>query len=306
MCLVFVILLVLKEPARGQMDVQEVIEVDVDNKKTRFKTVGEEEKMEQIAATPYTEQFNCDKAIKVLYVPTNLLGFAQGIPGTVPWGAIMVYLNDYLAQNKGLGTETATWVLTAFNIGGLAGGLLGGVIGQKIYNWKKQSLPIFMGISTTAGVVPIIYLINAHDQYKRVGLVISFLVSFGGGILTAFSGANVRAILLNVNTPETRGTVFSIFNLMDDLGKGLGPFLVAAFVGKLGRSKALNLSIMFWVICGLFQLCIVFTVKRDVDIMGALLNRSKHLETEPSNVPVEIKKTDAQSPRRPSELTTLE
>ena len=36
-----------------------------------------------------------------------------------------------------------------------------------------------------------------------------------------------QAVLLNVNVPETRGTVLAVYALFDDLGKGFGPFLVA-------------------------------------------------------------------------------
>lgn len=43
------------------------------------------------------------------------------------------------------------------------------------------------------------------------------------GIFSTATGTNVRATLMNTNAPETRGTAFAIFNLVDDLGKGLGP-----------------------------------------------------------------------------------
>lgn len=33
-------------------------------------------------------------------------------------------------------------------------------------------------------------------------------------------GSNIRAVLVNVNAPETRGTVFGFFCIMDDVGKG--------------------------------------------------------------------------------------
>lgn len=47
-------------------------------------------------------------------------------------------------------------------------------------------------------------------------------------------GPNIRAILMNVNPSERRGTVFSAFTLCDDLGKGLGPSLAT----KLNKCKS--------------------------------------------------------------------
>jgi len=274
--------LVLKEPHRGQMESALYEEDAIEGVPSKVTSAKEEDGLnEQLPITTYSETITWDKAIKTLYIPTNILGFLQGIPGTIPWGVMIVYLNDYLAQNKAMGVETATLILTVFNVGGLCGGLLGGFIGQKIYNKKRNSLPIFMGISTVAGSFPVLYLLNAPSHLGREPLAICFLVSFIGGILTAFSGANVRAILVNVNTPETRGTVFSLFNLMDDLGKGFGPFLVAIFVARFNRLTALNLGVLCWLGCGFFQFLIAFTIDHDVIRMEDTLLQSRYGDSIP-------------------------
>ena len=62
------------------------------------------------------------------------------------------------------------------------------------------------------------------------------------------TGSNVRAVLMNVTAPETRGSAFAIYNLMDDLGKaraparppprsppGPGPTLAARAAADAGR-----------------------------------------------------------------------
>lgn len=41
------------------------------------------------------------------------------------------------------------------------------------------------------------------------------------------AGPNLRAIMLNVNPPETRGVALALQSVTDDLGKGLGPVIVA-------------------------------------------------------------------------------
>ena len=43
--------------------------------------------------------------------------------------------------------------------------------------------------------------------------------------LISVASANVRALLMNVNTPQHRGSVFAIYNFADNLGKGVGPAL---------------------------------------------------------------------------------
>ena len=44
-----------------------------------------------------------------------------------------------------------------------------------------------------------------------------------------------RAVLLNVNEPELRGLALALQTVLDDVGKGLGPFLVAQLIAGLGR-----------------------------------------------------------------------
>lgn len=48
-----------------------------------------------------------------------------------------------------------------------------------------------------------------------------------------------RAVLLNVNEPELRGLALALQTVLDDVGKGLGPFLVAMLITGLGRCVAL-------------------------------------------------------------------
>lgn len=42
--------------------------------------------------------------------PTALLLFIQGAPGCVPWGIINTYLNDFLAQDRGMSVEVRTYI----------------------------------------------------------------------------------------------------------------------------------------------------------------------------------------------------
>lgn len=49
------------------------------------------------------------------------------------------------------------------------------------------------------------------------------VVAFVGGTLTGITGPCLRALLLSVNAPETRGSAQAMLVLTDDLGKGVGP-----------------------------------------------------------------------------------
>jgi hypothetical protein len=58
-------------------------------------------------------------------------------------------------------------------------------------------------------------------------------------------------MIMNVNEPETRGVALALHVVLDDLGKGVGPALVAVLITALGRQLAFSLSIAGWIPCGL-------------------------------------------------------
>jgi predicted MFS family arabinose efflux permease len=87
---------------------------------------------------------------------------SDGFPrvGTIPWGVILVFLNDYLSQDKGLTVKQATFIVLLFGIGAAVGGLVGGVSGQRVYNRDTRLLPIFIGLCQIVAVFPMCYMIN--------------------------------------------------------------------------------------------------------------------------------------------------
>ena len=66
-------------------------------------------------------------------------------------------------------------------------------------------------------------------------LFFTLLLAVTGGMLSSTAGPLNKAMLLNVNEPETRGVALAWQTMTDDLGKGLGPALVAALISALGR-----------------------------------------------------------------------
>ena len=198
------------------------------------------------------------KSRSVVSRRTNVLGFLQGVPGCVPWSIISVFMNDYLAVDKGLGVEAATSLLMCFGLGAMGGTVGGGVVGQRLYNASPRYATSFMGAAAVAGIFPWLFLVHADDYDSRDAAAMAWkcAVAVCAGLLCSVTGVNVRAMTVNVNDPRERGTAFAWFNLTDDLGKGFGPVLIAALIGRMGRQKAFELGFWFWVPCGaLCALC---------------------------------------------------
>jgi MFS family permease len=229
----------------------------------------------------YTGRINWKGYRELFKIKSNILVFLQGIPGTVPWGVFFIYLNDFYSQDKGFSVEAATLIVMLIGAAAILGSFIGGLIGNRMYNIKAKYLPLLCSSSTLLGIIPMALLLNypghagAADQNVAVPLVLGFITGF----MIAITGPNVKAMLLNVNTPETRGSIFSLFNLTDNLGKGFGPVIISFFIVRFGRLWAFNIANLFWVACGLVLLAMIWTFPKDEAALNAAMReKAKDME----------------------------
>jgi MFS family permease len=73
-------------------------------------------------------------------------------------------------------------------------------------------------------------------------------------------------MLLDVNAPEQRGAIFSIFNLTDSVGTGVGRGVAGLLSGLIG-SLALPIAVCStrWVFCSVFLVVVSFHFLADVE-----------------------------------------
>jgi MFS family permease len=182
---------------------------------------------------------------------TNLWTFLQGIPGTVPWGILSYWIIVFLEKERGFAKTEATTVFLMLGLGATAGSVVFAVIGERFYRRSPRLLPILCGIGVLVGIVPLIPVLNAPLFDPAAGQLLLFYAgAFAGGFLVSVPSANVKAILMNVNRPEHRGSVFAVFNITDNLGQGFGPALGGILI-SVGYLFTMNFALFWWVPCGL-------------------------------------------------------
>lgn len=187
--------------------------------------------------------------IRLAKIKTNLLLFIQGLAGNLPWGALFLLIK-FLQTERGFDVNAATTIYSIFGAGAAAGGVIGGYIGGKFFVIKPVYQPLLSGISTITGAfvtLSILYLVT-ND------FVIVAITGFVGAAWASITGANIRNMLLSVNRPEDRGPIFSIFNLTDSVGFGIGEFIAGTLAVSIGITHALGISFGFWIPCGIIIL----------------------------------------------------
>jgi MFS family permease len=220
---------------------------------------------------------------------TNILIFAQGVLGTIPWGIIVYWLVSFLMVTRGMTKETATMVLLVLGIASVAGSLVGGVLGDIAERRRRGGRALLTGAAILAGMIVAIGLIvyplpSKPTLWDWVFIVVYSLLLVQ---LVSYASPNVRTIISQVNPPEDRGTVFGIFNILDSVGKALGPLLggiLISYFKSIGYSPAdaymwtLIIGALFWAPCAALWLWIYRAYPRDREAVERMLrNRVEQL-----------------------------
>ncbi|HEC96168.1 MAG TPA: MFS transporter, partial [Euryarchaeota archaeon] len=241
----------------------------------------------------YTYRLSWEAVVRSFTTRTNVLIFVQGILGTVPWGVILYWLVSFLEVTRGLDKTSATFVLLILGVATVIGSLVGGILGDVFENRRRggrailTGLAIFIGMLATIGLV--LYPIPSQLSLKDwIFIVIYSIVLIQ---LVSYAGPNVRAIISQVNPPEDRGTVFGVFNIMDNVGKAIGPYLAGLLIEILMRMGytepdaymwTMIYGSLFWIPCAAVWIWLVRWYPRDKEALDKMLEeRAKELLKRP-------------------------
>jgi predicted MFS family arabinose efflux permease len=162
--------------------------------------------------------------------------------------------------------QFATTTVLLFGFGNFLGMLVvGGIGGNYLYRLDRRLPCLLAGIMGILGCLPFWLLLNHVSNTTHI-LAIA-VVAISAGVCSGTTGPIVKATLQNVTHPRTRGQAFALMNTFDDFGRGLGPYFVARLIRAMGgeRTRAFNLGVLGWIICGCLNMGMFWTVERDQD-----------------------------------------
>ena len=146
----------------------------------------------------YEEKMDCSKMKILMLNKTALLSFIQGIPGSLPWGVMLVYFQDFLVQDigplapGGITVQESTTVVLMFGVGSGIGLISGGLLADKLWKKDVRWVPLLMAITTAVGALPIYGLINGAP-ISLLGYAFATLPS---GFLASITGTAIRTVLM--------------------------------------------------------------------------------------------------------------
>jgi MFS family permease len=240
-----------KLPARGFADIRD--------------TTGE-------GITEYKGRIKFSDLKTILSIPTNLIFIISCIISTMPMGYIQRFMVDYYSKDAGLGTGTATLILLIVLSGSLIGDLIGGFFGD-ILHLKNPSYPAYLSASALfAGCILflVFFAFDMHGGAAVLFLAIPISIGFIASSFVEIPTPVSKAMMLDVNLPENRGTISALIQITAQIGFGLGALIgvfgddLAVMLGLIPtRLFNFRLAILILIPVGLSWILVAYTIKRD-------------------------------------------
>jgi MFS family permease len=247
---------------------------------------------------------------------TNVWLVLQGLTAQAAFGSLvwLPRLFQARAEAQGYDEQTAIEIggllATLFQLGGVLS-IVGGLIGDRLQRRDPGGRAKVAAVGVLAGVPLYVLLFFAPLQLPepREGagaatLVFgslftspSLLTAFGLALLalalTSANSPNWFALIADVNPPEHRGTVYSIGNLVNGVGRAAGNGLVGAVFAALARSfpPPANLAIglaafqVFFIPTGIMYWRAARSAPRDIEDVHALLRARATEPLSPTRAP---------------------
>ncbi|WP_204005090.1 MFS transporter [Virgisporangium aurantiacum] len=198
---------------------------------------------------------------KILARRTNMWLIMQGLTAQVTFGSLVWLPRLFQARAEEQGFETPTAVAvgatfaTLFQLGGVLS-IIGGLVGDRLQQRVPGGRALVAAVGILGGIpfFVVLFFVPMHiDLAPDAGsgavakavlrsviteptVALSLVAALAGLALISANSPNWFALIADVNPPEHRGTVYSLGNLVNSVGRAAGNALVGAVFSGLARS----------------------------------------------------------------------
>jgi MFS transporter, Spinster family, sphingosine-1-phosphate transporter len=272
------------------------------------------------AGEEYEHRISRDELPGILARRTNIWLILQGLTAQMTFGSLVFLPRLFQAKAEAQGFDEATAIkigallATLFQLGGVLS-IVGGLIGDR---WQRRDpggrakvaaigilagvplyavlffAPLHIPADPDAGSAAVVGAV-VRGIFTEPSLALTFLAALIALALTSANSPNWFALIADVNPPEHRGTVYSLGNLTNGVGRAVGNGVVAAvFRGLAGRipppgnfAAGLALFQVFFIPTGVMYWLASRTSPRDIDTVRETL-RARAAAEHPGAVRPEI------------------
>ncbi len=221
------------------------------------------------------ETYSLQEALRATLNKTVLLMMIQIIPWTIPWGFITLYAVDYLQTRWGVSRSIASGVLALAALSIALGHVIGGKLADNLVQRgdvngrvKVSAIGIAIGFLAMLGMFIYPY---PYGSTSLSALLPPVILALTGLLFTTFAYPNISSVISDCVRPEYRGTVFSIYNILNTAGWATGPALYGILVKYFMNSYPERTAIMYaavgleslWLISLAIWLLVAKTYPRD-------------------------------------------
>ncbi len=209
-------------------------------------------------------KYSLREAVRGALTRSVLIVMLQIIAWTIPWGMLAYFSVDYIMTRWGIPRTYASLILIVATISIAFGHIIGGTLSDKL---AKKKGPIGRVQVSIAGII-IGYLAMVamlaypypYGEISFASLLPPALLAVAGMMFTTFAYPNISTVISDCVKPEYRGTIFSIYNILNSAGWAIGPTIYGALVYfflSSGLTKSSSLLYAAVSLVSLWLLCII-------------------------------------------------
>jgi len=179
-----------------------------------------------------TVEFKLREAIKSFRKPTVIAILFMIVFWTIPWGMLTTFAVDYMMVRWGVSKTNASLVLLVSVVSIAAGHILGGALGDRAVKRRGPTGRILVPVVGIAVGIPVMLSMIMYPypcgSDSMSALMGPLTLAAAGMLFTTLAYPSITVVLSDVVKAEHRGTVFSVYNILNTLGWAIGPVLYPA------------------------------------------------------------------------------
>jgi len=224
-------------------------------------------------------KFSKEQAVLVLKKKTMWFIFLQGFFGVFPWNVITYWFFTYLELERGYDSTSILFTMGPVILILAAGYFVGGALGDWAFKRNVRGRIIVSSVGVLMGAIFLYLAMKTPIQDTTQFFVLMSLTA----LFIPLSSPNVISTVFDITPPEVRSTAQGVEYFVESSGAALAPLLAGIIADAFNlQVSILSICTITWILCFIFYMGAMFTIKHDVQTLRtqmeerASLERAKH------------------------------